>query len=199
MNKAFYKWQRNRRNKKKLVHLAGQIMSGHTMAFLDDRNLLEFARKLAAVNMTTVERIPGFLQAASDQQRAVNCVSALVEEKENANEMLLVLMNHFEHLVAVKPKIRSFASVASKQLVKDYRLHEWRLPLQRERQIIEVITSTVEKGNMVGEWIVPFMVNNPDKGERVIEMLNKRKVTTLQDMEALLEDDVPIVMQDGAL
>jgi hypothetical protein len=51
----------------------------------------------------------------------------------------------------------------------------------------------------VGGWLVPFLLNNPDKSERAMEMLRQRDVPTLQDMEALLDDDTPMVMQDGAL
>jgi hypothetical protein len=194
------KWQRQRRNRKVLEGVAQTLLSKYTHSGTDRTQVLEFARKLGGIDFVVAERLPDFIESASDNHAAARNVIRLVHSQEHAAGSLRILMAHFEYLLEVQLRPSGFfADWIKRILVNEHRLHEWRLPLEREREIIALIVALHQAGTRVGGWLVPFLLNNPDKSERAMEMLRQRDVPTLQDMEALLDDDTPMVMQDGAL
>jgi hypothetical protein len=84
-------------------------------------------------------------------------------------------------------------------LVEQYNLDEWRLPVERERKVIDLILRLRDENRPTGDWLVPYILTNPDKADRVIDVLMKRDVNSAQAMEILLDDEVPMAMQEGAL
>lgn len=194
------KWQRQRRNKKVLEGVARTILSKYTYSGTDESQVLEFARKLSVLDRATAESIPAFIETASDSDGAGRNVVRIIATQDHAAESLRILMTHFEALLETKfRKSGYFAEWIMQELVQRHRLGEWRLPAEREWQIIDLIITLSRDGKLVGNWVTPFLVTNPDKRDRAMEMLREREVPTLQDMEALLDDDTPMVMQSGAL
>lgn len=200
MNRAFRKWQRNRRDKKVYVAVAAAILNRHTFTVSDETAEREFARSLRAVDKATVEQLPGFLDNASNKPVATRAVLKIVYRGDDVADSLRILMTHFDYLIDIDAnRFGEFGYWITTELVHKHRLHEWRLPEERAQDILDIIVSMQHDRKQVGAWITAFLVANPDKYEQVEEMLRNRDVTTLQDMEALLEDGTPMSLQYGAL
>jgi hypothetical protein len=71
--------------------------------------------------------------------------------------------------------------------------------VERERKIIDLILRLRDDKRPTGDWLVPYILTNPDKADRVIDVLMKREVNSAEAMEILLDDEIPMAMQEGAL
>lgn len=83
--------------------------------------------------------------------------------------------------------------------VGHFKLPDWNLPIAQESEIFGVLKTIDDAHIEVGDWLVECLVKHRGKTDRIIELLRQRYVATLDDMEALLSDEVPASLSQGAL
>ena len=198
MNAAIRKWIRKRNRRKAVLALARNIADHSGRRANDETWVIDLSRYLDSHEMTTLELIPGFLSGLSYPSSGANAIVSLVANSADSSE-LRMLMRHYEFIENNINRHSNTANFVTNQLVAKCRLDEWRLPIEHERSIIGMIIELRNQKRQVGDWFPPFVINNPDKADRAMEMLLKREVDSLEAMEVLLDSDIPMVIQDGAL
>jgi hypothetical protein len=199
LNRAIRKWQRNRNRSKALLGLVHSLTDIQRQGLYTKTMTVELSRKLATHETGVLDRIPVFLRGLKwNHSVAAEDILNLVKGDSSSGAISLYL-NHYEYLSEM-PKIRmSIDRFVSGTLVEQYNLDEWRLPVERERKVIDLILRLRDENRPTGDWLVPYILTNPDKADRVIDVLMKRDVNSAQAMEVLLDDEVPMAMQEGAL
>lgn len=199
MNRAIRKWRRNRNRSKALLGLVHSLTDIQRQGLYTKTMTVELSRKLATYETGILDRIPVFLrEQQATRSHAAEGILSLVKNDASSGSISLY-MNHFEYLIERAKMLIAVDKFVSGTLVSRYSLDEWRLPVERERKIIDLILKLREEKRPTGDWLVPYILTNPDKADRVIDVLMKRDVNSAQAMEILLDDEVPMAMQEGAL
>jgi hypothetical protein len=179
--------------------LADLLAANQTSSQYTKTDVIELSRKLATHDAALLDRIPVFLrELKSNRYYAGDGILQMIRDESSSGAISLYL-KHFEYLLDSRKVRSSIDRFVSGTLVAQYGLDEWRLPVERERKIIDLILRLRDDKRPTGDWLVPYILTNPDKADRVIDVLMKRDVNSAQAMEVLLDDEVPMAMQEGAL
>lgn len=197
--RSIRKWRRDRVRSKSLLGLANLLVSNQTRRQYTPTEVIEISRKLATHDVAVLDRITVFFRdVKSNRYYAGDEILRMVNEDSSSGAIGLYL-KHFEYMLDSRKVNGSIHGFVSGALVAQYSLDEWRLPVERERKIIDLILRLRDEKRPTGDWLVPYILTNPDKADRVIDVLMKRDVKSAQAMEVLLDDEVPMAMQEGAL
>jgi hypothetical protein len=179
--------------------LADLLAANQTSSQYTKTDVIELSRKLATHDAALLDRIPVFLrELKSNRYYAGDGILRMIKDESNSGAISLYL-KHFEYLLDSRKVSSSIDRFVSGTLVERYGLDEWRLPVERERKIIDLILRLRDDKRPTGDWLVPYILTNPDKADRVIDVLMKREVNSAEAMEILLDDEIPMAMQEGAL
>lgn len=201
LNRTIRKWRRSRKRSKSMLGLAHSLISFQREGLYMKTMTVELSRKLAIYETGILDRIPVFIrELGNDWTRSHAAEGILRLVKHDASSGALSLyMNHFEYLINKYKVMITVDRFVTGTLVDQYNLDEWRLPVERERKIVDLILRLRDEGRPTGNWLVPYILTNQDKADRVIDVLMTRDVSSAQAMEVLLDDEVPMAMQEGAL
>lgn len=197
MNRAIRKWQRQRKRRNQILELVKSLSSLQSRVLNTKADHLELVEKLEAYETGVLEQIPLFVWSKGSSGYFAGQVLELIKHDASSGT-IRIYMNQYEYLSEASG-VRYVPHFVSTVLSDHYHLDDWNLPLERERKIISLIIRLQEAKVQAGSWIVPYIVTNPDKEDRVIDVLMTREVRSAQAMEAFLDDEVPTAIQDGAL
>jgi hypothetical protein len=197
---AFKRWWEERKQERQRHAISKAIC--HASVHMPPASIIKTTRdNLRGLDDVTLAAIPVFLDKPGDERRAVAyALNYLVNG--NLNKALVLYMRHYDRHVAPNTWEKGDAAAAiwmQVMLVEHYELPQCELPAALESDIVGAIKALDDAGVRAGDWLVECLVKHPDKTERIVELASKRYVATLHDMEALLSDDLPLALNEGAL
>lgn len=185
------------RKRKKLAAIIARTVLEKSMTMPTKTLHVHLSRQLAGIDRKILDRIPAFLNDAAQPAKAADSTLKLAEIGSAGG--LALLLDHYGYLHERGDVTYHCWQWIESTLVQRYSLPDWDLPVERERGIIEFLLGLRAAGITGQKWLIPILVNHPDKDERIIQILHGRGVQTIHDMEALLEDEVPMAIHEGAL